>query len=712
MEHDPLDLGFPPLPERHTTFEHSLALGSDCLTSWNALYGFDALHHDSGFTNIEEPGRSGYSLVDEAPSASRWTILLSAPNPVPLRGTTSYAGRTLSNFYDGQASVSWHDSLTNRAHHQKVEVHVSMSPIVGELGRNVPLLGLHFDEGPVYRDSPRTPARRVMVNAVTTPDHKSGRWSVEAQASDSEGEEVEDTMDEDEGIEDDCECESDEEEEEEEEEDMVQYEEEEEETGDEEDDAQIVVDAPGSISASATSFPTSTRFHEQLRGDDENPFEGSSPITVYTNPLHYAVHNITSAGVTLSEDALRREVVLPGQPRDAAEAPQPIPDFTPPPQPIYNLQADASPSPVSEEPLSPPRTPQSPLEPNGLLSAFREVVYPRPGTPHPFTNRGREAMRRMHSDIPPLAADPLDTLPAPLLVYTATLAASGAPNPSAEPSTPARKSASPQANEDSPPYVPQTPIGPYLPSPEAVGWAYEEDEERQPSKVPCSLDLAPCLRLPTTQSPAAASPAKATSAAGSTAGTPPPAYAGGIRISTRLLNEIRGSYGQDRVPFPLQRHSRLRALTVADVREIAIYCTLFNISGWLEVTHQRLHLDASEDSRQQHDRLFVLSSEWGGNPLLHPIEQLFLRQAAYFLDHCLEFDRENTWEHDHVRDNITRISHFRVNGADSFTIASQRILGFYGPPLGIYGPNNEHAFFEGENACAMDHDTDGDDDGN
>lgn len=84
-----------------------------------------------------------------------------------------------------------------------------------------------------------------------------------------------------------------------------------------------------------------------------------------------------------------------------------------------------------------------------------------------------------------------------------------------------------------------------------------------------------------------------------------------------------------------------------------------------------------------------MGSEWFGNPLLYAVENLFLRQAGFFLDHAAA--SAANWDHWSIRSTIRALSNFRIEGPTASIVMFRRLLGTYGPALEIYGPHNQNA---------------------
>ena len=76
-----------------------------------------------------------------------------------------------------------------------------------------------------------------------------------------------------------------------------------------------------------------------------------------------------------------------------------------------------------------------------------------------------------------------------------------------------------------------------------------------------------------------------------------------------------------------------------------------------------------------HNKIFLLNSEWAGNPFLWAYEESTLQQCREFLKHMgdtLSYDTRS-----HIR-LISQILAFRMDGPDGAIVFQQRLSGLYG----------------------------------
>ena len=138
-------------------------------------------------------------------------------------------------------------------------------------------------------------------------------------------------------------------------------------------------------------------------------------------------------------------------------------------------------------------------------------------------------------------------------------------------------------------------------------------------------------------------------------------------------------------PIPLRRHRYARALVATQVRLIFEACMDQAMDDWIVKLHRAIHANPNHPEGHLHDQLFLVGSEYYGNPLLFAAENLFVRQAAYFLD-SIPVERI-AWDHWIIRHAVRTLTNFRIRGPDEAVIIAQRLAGHYGPPVEIFAPN-------------------------
>lgn len=128
-------------------------------------------------------------------------------------------------------------------------------------------------------------------------------------------------------------------------------------------------------------------------------------------------------------------------------------------------------------------------------------------------------------------------------------------------------------------------------------------------------------------------------------------------------------------PPPAAHHQRLRRIMVGTYDHLSVFAEQLGSEEFLHRLHGHLHNLDTPINYAIHDRLFTLTSEWGGNPFLFSLERMYLEQIRYFLDHI---DLTTDWVVAPAIDLIDDLIAFRIDGPDAAVIVQQRLLGLYG----------------------------------
>ncbi|KAJ3559962.1 hypothetical protein NM688_g5 [Phlebia brevispora] len=83
-------------------------------------------------------------------------------------------------------------------------------------------------------------------------------------------------------------------------------------------------------------------------------------------------------------------------------------------------------------------------------------------------------------------------------------------------------------------------------------------------------------------------------------------------------------------PMPTMQHIQFRNIMILAYRHISLQARILNFDPWIEDLHHELHMEPTPFNCDLHDKIFLLTSEWAGNPFLFLIEEGILRQCYEF----------------------------------------------------------------------------------
>ncbi|KAF7791234.1 hypothetical protein EIP86_002248 [Pleurotus ostreatoroseus] len=132
------------------------------------------------------------------------------------------------------------------------------------------------------------------------------------------------------------------------------------------------------------------------------------------------------------------------------------------------------------------------------------------------------------------------------------------------------------------------------------------------------------------------------------------------------------------VPIPQSltlQHVQIRHCFVSVYRHVTLQARIMSFDPWLEGFHNQLHRDDTPINRDLHEKLFVPTSEWAGNPFLFALEEQTLRQCYEFYQSSAQVRGYDVRTMLGMIDSLLAI---RLDGPDASIIVQQRLIGMYG----------------------------------
>ncbi|KAF7798551.1 hypothetical protein EIP86_009773 [Pleurotus ostreatoroseus] len=126
---------------------------------------------------------------------------------------------------------------------------------------------------------------------------------------------------------------------------------------------------------------------------------------------------------------------------------------------------------------------------------------------------------------------------------------------------------------------------------------------------------------------------------------------------------------------PVIQHQQFRNVFILSWRHIYLQACILGFPQWAAFAHDVTHSSDDPIDRAYHDRVFLLTSEWSGNPFLWAYEESILVQCAEFFKHLAANRSYDTRTHLRLIDEMLA---FRVDGPDHFIMIQQRLSMLYG----------------------------------
>ncbi|KAF7789844.1 hypothetical protein EIP86_000790 [Pleurotus ostreatoroseus] len=83
-------------------------------------------------------------------------------------------------------------------------------------------------------------------------------------------------------------------------------------------------------------------------------------------------------------------------------------------------------------------------------------------------------------------------------------------------------------------------------------------------------------------------------------------------------------------PPPVMKHQHLRNVLSLVFRHLFLQARILDMEAWVVETHEKTHDSTFPSEQAFHDRVFLLTSEWAGNPFLWAYEESTLVQCAEY----------------------------------------------------------------------------------